>query len=113
MTDPKPDEEAIRCPTCRRADKARLPETPLNPGQEIEKVLAAVRKFESRFTPSLRALCEEIGYGRVIQIVEGWMEEKHPGWLAARSRVASVGADASCCRHGNTTCCREGCHDAR
>ena len=25
--------------------------------------------------------------------------------------AVSIGADVSCCRHGNTSCCREGCHD--
>jgi hypothetical protein len=43
--------------------------------------------FEAPHLEQLRAVCDAIGYGRVIQVAERWMDEKHPGWLAARRRV--------------------------
>lgn len=45
------------------------------------------RHPEKCYTPDLRRICEEMGYGRVIQIVENWMEKKHPGWLEAHGRT--------------------------
>ena len=55
--------------------------------------------FEAPFRAQLRAICDEIGYGRTIQLVERWWEEKHPGatevrhaMLARRSRKGKKGA---------------------
>lgn len=55
--------------------------------------------FEAPFRAQLRSICDSIGYGRTIQLVENWYEEKHPGWkearnatLARRSRSGKKGA---------------------
>ncbi len=40
--------------------------------------------FELPYQTQLRNICDAIGYGRTIQIVEQWWENMHPGWLAAR-----------------------------
>ena len=45
--------------------------------------------FEAPHLAQLRAICEAIGYGRTIQVVEDWYEEKHPGWKAASDSVAA------------------------
>ena len=53
----------------------------------LERSLAAIANFEAGHVADLRRICNAIGYGRAIQIAEGWMEEKHPGWLDARRAV--------------------------
>lgn len=44
-------------------------------------------RYEAADVAKLRAICEAIGYGRVIQLAEQWMDEKHPGWLKAKAQV--------------------------
>lgn len=48
-----------------------------------------LKHFEAPFLASLRAVCEGIGYGRVIQVATDWYEEKCPGWKAAGDAVAA------------------------
>ena len=43
--------------------------------------------YEAPNIKILRIVCEAIGYGRVIQLAETWMEELTPGWLKARDEV--------------------------
>ena len=52
-------------------------------------------EFETPYIRDLKIICEEIGYGRVIQLAEGWMEEKNPGWLKARDEVIIEDANNS------------------
>lgn len=49
--------------------------------------------YEAPYLKQLRAICEEIGYGRVIQVTEHWMDRKHPGWLKAKHQVIKDGKD--------------------
>ena len=56
---------------------------------DIERAMAAVAGFERPHIAKLRSICREIGYGRAIQLIEGWMEEKVPGYLAAADAVAA------------------------
>jgi hypothetical protein len=58
-----------------------------------------MRAYEAPFADDLRRICEEIGYGRVIQLAEQWFEEKCPGWIAARNRVIVKGSDRHVCPH--------------
>lgn len=45
--------------------------------------------FEAPYLTQLRTICEAIGYGRTIQVVERWWDLKKPGTLAANhARIA-------------------------
>ncbi len=55
--------------------------------EEYARMRAAMEIFEAPFVKQLRAICEEIGYGRVIQIAEYWMDEKRLGWLSSHYKV--------------------------
>ena len=57
------------------------------PKEEFEQMRAALERYEAPYTTQLRMICEEIGYGRVIQIAEEWMDKKNPGWLDAHHKV--------------------------
>uniref|UniRef100_A0A6M3JAU9 Uncharacterized protein n=1 Tax=viral metagenome TaxID=1070528 RepID=A0A6M3JAU9_9ZZZZ len=56
---------------------------------DLEKITAKLTEHETEDSKALRGICERIGYGRVMQLAEGWMEELHPGWLRARDEVAA------------------------
>jgi len=60
---------------------------PTEPSAEDEVIRVAVEAYEAPYVKRLRAICEEIGYGRVIQLAENWMDAKHPGWLASHHKV--------------------------
>ncbi len=51
--------------------------------------LNALKVMEEPHVANLRAICDAIGYGRVIQLAEDWMDDKHPGWLKAKAKVAA------------------------
>jgi hypothetical protein len=48
---------------------------------------AALARYEAPFVTQLRVICEEIGYDRVIQLAEDWIDKKHPGWVKAHHKV--------------------------
>ena len=43
---------------------------------EPEEVVAAMDRWEKPYRDLLRGICELIGYGRVVQLAEGWQKEK-------------------------------------
>lgn len=50
---------------------------------------AALAMQEAPHIVALRRIAEAIGYGRCIQLLEGWFEEMHPGHKAASDWVAA------------------------
>lgn len=62
--------------------------TELMKDDEFARSLA--QQAEALAVGELRQICEHIGYGRVVELAERWLDEKHPGWLKARrSAMAS------------------------
>ncbi len=60
---------------------------------EFARSYNAVQGVEAPYIIDLRAICNMIGYGRVIQLAEGWMEVANPGWVMSHHMVA-IEADA-------------------
>lgn len=51
-------------------------------------VYESMGKHETPHLDTLRNICEEIGYGRVLQVVSDWFDETHPGMSDARVAIA-------------------------
>jgi len=56
--------------------------------REFADTVERLALFEKPQIDVLKVICGNMGYGRVIQLAEQWMEELSPGWLAARDECA-------------------------